>query len=58
MWKPWNTVTEDERKEIDRIAEQFGTSKRAIANMYQGGTSFVDIIEKLKREGVSEWMQE
>lgn len=50
MWKKWEDVTEVERKEIKRIAEQFQVMQRDVATMFQEGMSFAEIVVKLSRE--------
>lgn len=50
MWKEWKYVTESERDRIAEIAERYQISKREVANMYQGGLSFEEIVTRLERE--------
>lgn len=50
MWKPWVKVTESERDEISRIANEFEIPMQEVSNMFQSGMSFTEIITKLSRE--------
>ena len=43
MWKKWETVTEAERAEIERIAEKYEEPINKIAGMFQQGMSFTEI---------------